>query len=98
MKKIVLSIFCLICFKTSFSQVNLQLLGHLPFSTSCAGVWHYVDSLGNEYALIGAGNGVAIVDVTNPVNPVLKFTVPAASSLWRELKTYSHYCYATTEG
>jgi len=98
MKKILLFIFCAIYFESSYSQVNLQLLGHLQFPVTCAGVWQYVDSLGNEYALIGAGDGIAIVDVTDPANPLLKFTVPAANSLWRELKTYGHYCYATTEG
>ncbi len=99
MKKIIISLSILFFSAQSFSQLNLQLLGHLPFpGTTCAGVWHYVDSLNNEYALIGAGNGIAIVDVTDPANPVLKFTVPAANSLWREIKTFSHYAYATTEG
>jgi len=99
MKKILLSAFSLLCFISSYSQVNLQLLGHLAFpATTCAGVWQFVDSLGNEYALVGAGNGIAIADVTDPANPVLIFTVPAANSLWRELKTHTHYCYATTEG
>lgn len=90
----------LILFTTSaHSQVNLQLLGHLAFpSTTCAGVWQYVDSLGNEYALVGAGNGIAIVDITDPANPALLFTVSAAQSLWRELKTYGNYAYAGTEG
>ncbi len=83
----------------AFGQFNLQLLGHLPFpNTTCAGVWHYVDTLGNEYALIGAGNGLVIADVTNPAAPAVKFTVPANSSLWREVKTFGHYAYATTEG
>lgn len=99
MKKNLLAfIIVLISAANSFSQFNLQLLGHLNLGTSCAGVWHYVDSHGNEYALVGAGNGIAIVDVTDPANPDLKFTAPAANSLWRELKTYNNYCYATTEG
>lgn len=99
MKKILFSFISLLCFTNLYSQVNLQLLGHLAFpATTCAGVWQYVDSLGNEYALIGAGDGIAIVDVTDPANPVLKFNIPAASSLWRELKTHGHYCYSTTEG
>ncbi len=80
-------------------QFNLQLLGHLPFpGTTCAGVWHHVDSAGNEYALVGAGNGLAIADVTDPANPTLLLTVPAANSLWREIKTFGDYAYATTEG
>ncbi|MFI5218292.1 MAG: choice-of-anchor B family protein [Bacteroidia bacterium] len=99
MKKIFNLISGLLFFTQINGQVNLQLLGQLPFpGTTCAGVWHYVDSIGNEYALVGAGNGIAIVDVTAPATPVLLFTVPAAQSLWRELKTHNHYCYAGTEG
>lgn len=98
MKKSLLLFVLLFVSAQSFAQFNLQLLGHLSFNTTCAGVWHHVDSQGNEYALIGAGDGLAIVDVTDPANPVLKFNVPAASSLWREVKTFGNYAYATTEG
>ncbi|MFI5220379.1 MAG: LVIVD repeat-containing protein, partial [Bacteroidia bacterium] len=98
MKKIILTLFCILSFTKLFPQVNLQLLGHLSYATTCAGVWQYADSLGNEYALIGAGDGISIVDVTTPSSPAVLFTVPAANSLWRELKTSGHYCYAVTEG
>jgi len=99
MRKILLSVCLLISFIQLKAQIaTLQQLSHIPFPTSTAGVWHYVDSLGNEYALIGAGDGITIVDVTDPVNPNLLFTIPAAQSLWRELKTFGHYCYAGTEG
>lgn len=77
---------------------QLQKLGQLSFPTTCAGVWHYADANGNEFALIGNGDGIAIVNVTVPTNPVLLFTVPAANSLWREIKVYGHYAYAGTEG
>lgn len=79
---------------------NPTLLGHLSYNTSCAGIWHYVDSLGNEYALVGAGDRVSIVNVTNPVTPVEVFNVPALpgeNSLWREVKTYGKYAYAVSE-
>ena len=77
---------------------TLQKLGQLSFNTTCAGVWHYVDGAGNEYALLGNGDGLVIVDVNDPANPVVLHTVPAASSLWREVKTYGNYAYAGTEG
>lgn len=87
---------------TANAQFNLNLLGHLPYpSNTCAGIWQYVDSLGNEYALVGVDDRVAIVDVTNPVLPVEVFSVPALpgqASLWRELKTYGKYAYAVSEG
>jgi len=82
----------------AIGQVNLQMLGNLPFGTTCAGVRGYVDANNNEYALIGAGNGISIADVTDPTNPTLLFTVPANNSLWREIAIYDHYAYACTEG
>lgn len=84
----------------SFGQVNLSLLGQVDFNgQTCAGVWHYVDSLNNEYALVGVADKVSIVDVTNPATAHEVFSVPApASSLWRELKTYNGYAYAVSEG
>jgi choice-of-anchor B domain-containing protein len=80
------------------AQVNLVQLSNLPFTTTCAGVRGYVDVNNNEYALIGAGNGLAIVDVTDPTNPNLLFTVPANNSLWREVAVYQNYAYTCTEG
>lgn len=81
---------------------NLTLLGHLSYGNiSCAGVWHHVDSLGNEYAIVGASDRLSIVDVTNPASPVQVASVPALpgeSSLWREVKTYGNYAYAVSEG
>lgn len=82
----------------SSAQVNLVQLSNLPFSTTCAGVRGYVDANNNEYALIGAGNGLAIVDVTDPTNPNLLFNVPANNSLWREVAVYQDYAYTCTEG
>jgi choice-of-anchor B domain-containing protein len=84
------------------AQFNMTLLGHLPYpANTCAGVWHYVDSLNNEYAIVGVNDRLAIVDVTNPANLSEVFSVPALpgqSSLWREVKTYGKYAYAVSEG
>ena len=99
MKKILVLLFLSFNFLPGKAQIQtLQKLGQLSFATTCAGVWHYADSTGNEYALLGNGDGLVIVNVTDPVNPVVLFTVPAASSAWREVKTYSHFAYAGTEG
>lgn len=89
------------CFQTK-AQVNLVQRGHIDYTPeSIAGVWHYVDSTGHEYALVGASNRVSIVDVNDPANPVEVQSVPALageSSLWRELKTAGHYAYSGSEG
>jgi len=62
-----------------------------------ANVWGYAAG-GNEYALVGAKNGLSIVDVTDPDNPdeILQIAGPVSS--WREIKTYQHYAYVVTEG
>ena len=102
--KITLRLFLLIllCSFQTKAQVNLTKLGHIDYTPeTVAGVWHYVDSTGHEYALVGASNRVSIVDVSNPSNPFEVQSVPALagqSSLWRELKTAGHYAYAGSEG
>ncbi|HQV00296.1 MAG TPA: choice-of-anchor B family protein, partial [Bacteroidia bacterium] len=63
-----------------------------------ANIWGYVDTLGNEYALVGTSAGLSIVNVTNPVAPVEVFTVAGTTSAWREIKTHGKYAYVTTEG
>jgi choice-of-anchor B domain-containing protein len=84
------------------AQLNLSLIGQLNYpGLTCAGVWHYVDSLGNEYALVGVSDRISIVNVTNAANPVEVFSIPALpgqTSLWREVKTYGKYAYAVSEG
>jgi hypothetical protein len=97
MKRLIFLICTLFIFQQSQGQITqLNKLGQVNFSTSCAGVWQYVDSVGNEYALLGNGDGIVIIDITDPVNPNVLFTVPAANSLWRELKTFGHFAYAGT--
>jgi choice-of-anchor B domain-containing protein len=99
MKHVVLLMIAALFVLATRAQVNLQLLGQLPFpGKTLAGAWHYADGSGNEYALLGASDGIAIVNITNPATPVLLQTVPAANSLWRELRTYGNYCYSGTEG
>lgn len=82
----------------SFGQLNVTLRSHLPFSVALSNIGGYVDSSGNEYALVGTYNGLSIVDVTDPANPVIKFNIPGTNSDWREVKTWQNYAYVTTEG
>ncbi len=65
---------------------------------SCANIGGYVDSTGKEYALVGCSFGLSIVDVTNPVAPFQLKQIPGPHNLWKEVKTYKHYAYVTTEG
>ena len=102
MKKIQLVILFLFAFVSTQAQQNLTLAGHIAYpNNTCAGIWHYVDSLGKEYALVGVDDRVAIIDVTVPATMTEILSVPALpgqSSLWREIKTYGNYAYAVSEG
>ena len=53
---------------------------------------------GKEYALVGVENGMEIVDVTTPTNPVAIVQIPNVTNLWKEIKVYKNYAYVTTEG
>lgn len=53
---------------------------------------------GREYALVGAIRGMIIVDVTDPANPKQIVQIPGPVNWWKEIKTYRHYAYVTTEG
>jgi len=97
MKKFYLIITLLIC-QNAYSQ-NLQLAANLSYGgVPLANIGGHIDSLGNEYALVGTYYGLDIVDVTVPTNPVIKFTVYGPQNNWREVKTYRNYAYVTTEG
>jgi len=97
MKKLYSIIVLMLICTISFAQ-NLTLEGTLTYSFDLANIGGYVDSQGNEYALVGTEDGLSIVDVTTPANPVEMFAVPGITSIWREVKTWSHYAYVTTEG
>jgi choice-of-anchor B domain-containing protein len=56
-------------------------------------VWGYADTIGNEYALVGVRDGFNVVDVTVPSNPISKIYINGAFSIWRDIKTWSHYAY-----
>lgn len=78
---------------------NLQFRSNLLYAPDAlANIGGYTDSLDNEYALVGTEQGLDIVDVTDPVNPSIRFSIPGPTSTWREVKTYRKYAYITTEG
>ena len=80
------------------AQSKLQLVGQLPYApVSLAGCWHYVDSTGGEYGLIGTSTGLSIVDLSDPAQPAERFAVPGLTSTWREVKTWAGFAYVGTE-
>jgi len=95
--------FLIVLLLSNFSnaQLNMVELGALDIptihSTGLNDIWGYVDEEGNEYALVGAMDGVSIVNVTDPAAPEEVFWTPGLNSIWRDLKTHGDYAYVTTE-
>ena len=83
----------------SAQNFNMELVGQLDYSPKLNDVWGYVDSLGNEYALVGTNTpgGVSVVDLSDPENPVEISFVEDVASLWRDMKSWGTHAYATNE-
>lgn len=84
----------------TFSQnVNVTLSSRLSYGNqTLSNICGWVDTADSkEYALVGAQDGMSIVDITNPANPVELTQIPGPSSTWREIKTVGDYAYITTE-
>ncbi len=57
--------------------------------TSVNDIWGFVDLNDNrEYAIIGLRNGTAVVDVTDPLNPLEVGTIRGHETTWRDIKVY----------
>ncbi len=84
----------------TFAQnLNITFQDQLAYpGQTLANICGYVDSLGNEYALCGASQGMDIVDVTNPSNVFQVTQIPNIDDLWKEIKVYRGFAYVTTEG
>lgn len=103
MKRVVLLAISLIYSCLSFAQYNLTQLSTLSIGNNgYSNIWGYKQG-NKEYALLGCtGSGTltdacAIINVTSPSNPVTLFKVPGPRSIWREIRTWQHYAYITTE-
>ncbi len=76
---------------------GMDFLGSVALSqfsgaTDGSNLWGHVDlNTGREYAVIGVDTGTGVVDVTDPVNPVVIGTVPGINSIWREVKVYQFF-------
>tara|TARA_R110000803_G_scaffold190884_1_gene253478 strand:- start:485 stop:3241 length:2757 start_codon:yes stop_codon:yes gene_type:complete len=81
-----------------FACNNIDLLAHMPLNAfssrpnTANDIWGHVDlNTGDEYALIGLRNGVAVVNVTDPENPIEVDTIDGANSTWRDIKVYQYF-------
>lgn len=82
------------------SNVNLVSHFHVDdYFPWVADVWGYVDEAGREFALLCKGDGLLVIDCTDPANPVLASSVPApvTGDDMKDVATWQHYAYACQE-
>ena len=90
-------LFLLFVFTAKSQQnLNINLLSNLDYNNDLSDVWGYANDAG-EYALVGVYNGISVVDVTNPYNPVELGFFPGPESIWRDLKTWGNYLYCIND-
>lgn len=81
-----------------FGQLNVELLSQVDYPGDVGNdIWGYVDSDGSEYAIFGTTNGVSVVNITDPRNPVEVDFIDQQNSFWRDIKTYGDYAYVTAD-
>jgi choice-of-anchor B domain-containing protein len=81
-----------------FGCNNISLLAHVPLtelsSSASLGndIWGHVDlNTMKEYAIIGTRSSIALVDVSDPVNPVVINNISGQRTTWRDIKVYQFY-------
>lgn len=80
---------------TLLSWLTLEDLGGAANGNDC---WGYTSPSGREYALMGLSNGLSVVEISDPSDPLIVAHVPGPNSLWRDVKTYGHHAYVVSEG
>lgn len=81
------------------ASLNMTFVGKKTYpNNQLSNLWGYVAPNGTEYAIVGTENGVSIVSLANPATPTEVQFIPGVQTIWREVKTYSHYAYIGNEG
>ena len=97
MKKTLL-LFSFVLFNIAlFGQLNMTYISDVSYNEDLNDIWGYVAPDGTEYALVGLRNGVSVVSLADPANPVEVSYLPGLSTTWRDLKTWDQYAYVTNE-
>src|SRR4249920_78495 len=80
----------------SFCQLNMVLQDSMDYNVGVNDVCGWAAPDGKEYALVGLNTGVSIVDINEDTLHEVVF-VPGVDNLWRDINTYDHYAYVSSE-
>jgi len=82
--------------QSSLNAQTITLKGQLTSGNSGNDIWEYVDAnTGKVYAIVG-GNGMSVVDVTDPTTPVQVAHLTGVPGF--DVKVWDHYVYCSTIG
>ena len=81
---------------STFAQLNMTLHDSIDYPVGVNDVCGWVGNDGTEYALVGLNTGVSIVNVSDDSIREVQF-VASVDNLWRDINTYSHYAYVSSE-
>lgn len=77
---------------------NVDLLGHIAFNdlrsrpAASNDIWGYVDlNSGREYVVAGFNIGTAVIDITDPENPMEVGFIAGQNSVWRDVKILQRF-------
>ena len=81
------------------AQVNLELLSRFPINDRLNDIWGYAAPDGREYALTCGSDGVYVLDVSDPLDPVLVYSVidTLANYRWFDIKTWNDRAYIVAD-
>lgn len=77
---------------------HVTLLKQIDVYSGVNDCWGYRAPNGTELAIYGHQTGTSFVNATDPANAAEVVNIPGPTSTWRDMFTYSHYCYIVTEG
>ncbi len=94
-----LSLLAVAAFSGLTAQLHTTLVGQLGYESGqeLSDIWGYVAPNGTEYALVGLYNGISIVSLADPANPVEVVRLPGQNSPWRDLKTFGTHAYVVAD-
>merc|ERR1719203_1188695 len=85
---------------------NINLFSHVSLSDLGSGstadgndIWGY-ETNGRLFAITGQTDGASIVEVTDPVNPVVLCFIPShisTNTIWRDMKVIDGYAYIVAD-
>ncbi len=97
---------CVNGYAGEFPCDKVDLLSFVPSAmlggTFINDIWGWTDPVtGGDYALVGAAEGLVIVDITDAKRPVVLGLLPTHSTLggdfWRDIKVYANHAFVVSE-